>query len=174
MELIKLFRACLCLDNAIGRKVRSNEREKRYYQVQFGDVIFYRFLLDIGLTPKKSKTIGSLKIPDDFFFDFLRGYFDGDGSVFSHKDRRWKNSIMHYLVFISASRNHLQWIQDTNRRLLSIRGAISQGGRGVFQLRYAKRESRLLAKRLYYHLVLPYGKRKFRKLQKIMGEWRNW
>ena len=44
------------------------------FQIQFGDVVFYQWLLSLGLTPNKSKTIGPLKIPYEYFFDFLRGF----------------------------------------------------------------------------------------------------
>lgn len=38
-------------------------------------------LLNLGLTPRKSLTMKFPKIPNKFIFHFIRGYFDGDGSV---------------------------------------------------------------------------------------------
>ena len=52
----------------IGKKASVSVQEKKYYHVQFGDVMFYRFLQDIGLTPAKSRTMGALKISDQYFF----------------------------------------------------------------------------------------------------------
>ena len=47
-ELVKIFKRCLRLTNVIGRKSSSHTKEKRYFQIQFGDVNFYRFLLKIS------------------------------------------------------------------------------------------------------------------------------
>ncbi|MCX6743614.1 MAG: hypothetical protein NT116_05255, partial [Candidatus Parcubacteria bacterium] len=76
LELAALFKKILGLTNKIGKKSRGGDEEKKYYVVQFGDINFYRFLLSIGLMPNKSKILGSLKIPDRYFKDFLRGCID--------------------------------------------------------------------------------------------------
>lgn len=46
----------------------------------------YDWLLDIGLYPNKSHTLGKLKIEHRFFNDFLRGYLDGDRSIIVYTD----------------------------------------------------------------------------------------
>lgn len=79
--------------------------------VQFSDVLFHQFLISIGITPAKSKTIGIIKIPKKYFFDFLRGCFDGDGSFYSYYDKRWKSSFMFYLTLASASQDFINWIR---------------------------------------------------------------
>ncbi len=56
----------------------------RAYQLQIGSKDLYGQLTDIGLTPRKSLTIGPLKVPDRHFADFVRGVIDGDGNI-----RRW-------------------------------------------------------------------------------------
>jgi hypothetical protein len=53
----------------------ANEKTKAF-RVQISDVDFYNFLISIGVTPAKSKTIREVKIPRDYFLDFLRGSFD--------------------------------------------------------------------------------------------------
>src|SRR3990170_7731547 len=55
---------------SILKKARSNEEVKKYYHVYVCDVIFYRWLRGLGLTPNKSKTIPALPIPDHLFYDF--------------------------------------------------------------------------------------------------------
>src|SRR3989344_1497733 len=111
-ELIQSFCRCLGVKNRIGKKARGYGKEKKYFVVQFGDVSFYHFLISIGITPKKSKTIGELKIPDAYFFDFLRGHHDGDGTFYSYWDPRWRSSFMFYTEFISASKKHIDWIRN--------------------------------------------------------------
>jgi len=102
IQLLNTFKKCLGLKTKVRFKT-SGFSNKKYPRIQFGDVVLYRWLLKIGLTPNKSKTIGSLKIPDKYFFDFLRGHFDGDGSCYSYWDNLWDSSFMFYIKFYSAS-----------------------------------------------------------------------
>ena len=142
LELIETFMACLQLKNKISRKASGSVKEKKYYQVQFGDVNFYRFLLGIGLTPAKSKTIAVIDVPDEYFFDFLRGHFDGDGSCYSYFDPRWKNSYMFYLTFASASKKHIDWLRLKIIKLAGVYGHLVGGKSKVcYELRFAKGES---------------------------------
>ncbi|MDP2630473.1 MAG: hypothetical protein Q8P56_03635 [Candidatus Uhrbacteria bacterium] len=101
-EQLKNFMKCIGVTHKISQK-KSGYTKKLQTRVQFSDVLFYRFLVDAGLTPAKSKTIGSLVIPQKYFFDFLRGEFDGDGCFYSYFDPRWKSSFMYYLVFTTSS-----------------------------------------------------------------------
>jgi hypothetical protein len=70
---------CLKIKNKIGTKV-GGYNGTQSFRVQFGDVTFYNFLLTIGLMPHKSKILTSIAVPKEYFFDFLRGHFDGDGT----------------------------------------------------------------------------------------------
>ncbi|MFA5997627.1 MAG: LAGLIDADG family homing endonuclease [Candidatus Paceibacterota bacterium] len=142
---------------------------KKYQRVQFGDVLFYRFLVEIGFTPAKSKTIGFLKIPKQYFFDFLRGSFDGDGCFYSYFDPRWRSSFMFYVVFISASRKHIDWLQREIESRLKIKGHITKSARNVtFQLKYAKSESLELLPNMYYDDRAIHLSRKYQKIQKAL------
>lgn len=76
---------CLGIKVKIGYKVSGYTR-KRSAHIQFGDVNFYKFLLQIGLMPSKTKIISKIDIPENYFFDFLRGHLDGDGTFFSYWD----------------------------------------------------------------------------------------
>src|SRR3989344_2092153 len=73
-EMVLNFKGCLSVNNKIGKKSRGGDlTNKKYFVIQIGDNNFYDFLLSLGLTPAKSKTIGPLKIPSVYFKDFLRG-----------------------------------------------------------------------------------------------------
>lgn len=80
LELMEKFKIALSLKNKIAPCGRGGEKEKKYFQLHFGDKIFYQYLNSIGLTARKSKTIQAVQVPNEFFADFLRGLFDGDGS----------------------------------------------------------------------------------------------
>ena len=85
IEQLKNFQKCLGIKVKIGYKT-SGYSDKKYSRVQFGDINFYRFLISIGLMPAKTKIMSRLKIPNKYFFDFLRGHFDGDGTFYSYID----------------------------------------------------------------------------------------
>lgn len=166
-ELALNFKKCLKINNIIGRKSEKRGRVKKYLRVQFGDVIFYKFLLTIGLMPNKTKIISNLDIPSEYFFDFLRGHFDGDGTFYSYWDPRWKSSFMFYTVFVSASKNHINWLRKMVFNFIKIKGHITKSvNDSVYQLKYAKAESLKLFPELYYDKDIVCLSRKRLKIEK--------
>lgn len=164
-ELVLLFKKFLNLSNKIGRKCRSSEKIKKYYQIQFGDINFYKFLQKIGLMPNKTLILKNIKMPQKYFFDFLRGHFDGDGSFYFYWDKRWKSSLMFYTTLTSASKKHILWLRKEIKRLLNLNGHITHGrGAKVYQLKYAKNESLILLKKMYYSQDLSCLQRKRLKI----------
>lgn len=153
-SLVHTFKKCLNLKNRIGRKVSGYTGRKDYYRVQFGDVNFYNWLLDIGLSPHKSKILKELKIPNLYFFDFLRGCFDGDGSIHAFWDPRWQSSYMYYIQFASASYAYLEWMQKRIHKLSGAFGRIQPVTRS-YQLTFAKRGTRVISARMFYHAGIP-------------------
>lgn len=146
----QLLNFITCIDRAIPISKKKGPEGRMVNRVQFSDVVLYRFLLEVGLTPKKTHTIGPLKIPEKYFFDFLRGHYDGDGTFYSYFDPRWKASYMFYLSFVSASKGHITWLQATIEKLIGVRGHITSAeGHAVIQLKYAKKETITLLKHMY-------------------------
>ena len=168
VEQLENFMTCLEIKNKIGQKLAGHKKGV-YFRVQFGDVALYKFLLSVGLTPAKSKTLGALSIPKKYFFDFLRGSFDGDGSFYSYYDPRWRSSFMYYTVFVSASNDHIEWLREVLAQTLGVKGHISQDGRKrTKQLKYAKRESLKILKNMYYSDTVVCLSRKRLKIQKAL------
>jgi len=175
LELIQTFQEALGITGHIGKKSSGHGGgEKKYYVVQFGDVLFYDFLLSIGLTPNKTKTIGAVDIPKEYFFHFLRGHFDGDGCTYSYWDSRWEHSFMFYLGFASASLAHLQWLRLMIASLLPVRGHITHNKEGTYhQLKYAKREGIQVIRKMYESpnaLCLERKRLKIEQMLSIVGE----
>ncbi|MBI3046330.1 MAG: LAGLIDADG family homing endonuclease [Candidatus Harrisonbacteria bacterium] len=166
-EQLENFLLCLKSKNKIGFKHKNHGSALR---IQLGDVNFYKFLGGIGLMPNKTKIIQDVKVPKKYFFDFLRGHFDGDGSFYSYWDPRWKSSYMFYTVFISASKNHIQWIRESIKRILQIKGHITKSiNNSVYQLKYAKAESLKLLPKLYYSKDVICLSRKRIKIEKALA-----
>ncbi len=169
IEQLKNFMKALNIQVPISRTLSGHNRNIAS-KIQFSDVLFYRFLEDIGLMQNKSKVIGSVKIPSKYFFDFLRGSFDGDGSTYSYWDPRWKSSFMFYTTFVSASKKHIFWIRGEIFKKLKVRGHITGDGRKiVFQLKYAKADSIRILKKMYYSRNVVCLSRKRLKINKMLG-----
>lgn len=173
IEQINNFLKCLGISVKVG-KTFSGYKGKWAHRVQFGDVLFYRYLQSIGLSSAKSKTIGALKIPDKYFFDFLRGVFDGDGSTYSYWDKRWKSSFMFYLGFASASKIFTDWLRLKIKEVTGSSGHVTKDGAGsTYQLKYAKGESLQILKKMYYskHCICLSRKHlKIKRMLAIVGE----
>lgn len=170
-EQLMNFMKCLGISVKIGYK-RSGYSGKKTTRIQFGDVNLYKFLLSIGIMPKKSKVLGKLDIPNEYFFDFLRGHLDGDGTFYSYWDKRWKSSYMFYTVFNSASKNHIKWLQDRISSFLRIKGYITKSPVKIcYQLKYAKGDSLKLLGKIYSEgaICLKRKKLKIKKALSIIG-----
>lgn len=167
-EQLNNFKKCFNLDTPISYKT-SGYTGKKVSRLQFSDVVLYRFFVDVGMMPAKTKTIGSLDVPDEYFFDFLRGHLDGDGYFYSFWDERWENSFMFYTVFVCSIR-HLQWIKQGIGRELRVKGDLQKRGKdSAHQLRYAKSGSLKLLKKIYHKPDIVCLSRKKLKIKSVLG-----
>jgi len=122
-------------------------------RVQIGDVGLYRWLQSIGLTPRKSLTLGAIEVPDEVVAHLLRGLLDGDGSVIDctydgtgkASGRRYRTLLVR---FNTASLEHARWVRDKIRVRYGLTGGLWCKD-GMYQLTYAKRASRSLLPLLY-------------------------
>ncbi len=171
IEQINNFVKCLNIVDIKVGKTFSGGGKNMSFRIQFGDVLFYEFLQSIGITSAKSLTIGKIKIPDEYFFDFLRGCFDGDGCSYSYWDPRWRSSFMFYLSLASASKEFIDWIQASVFRFLKLNGHVTYTNRlnGCYQLRYAKKEGIALVKGMYYKQDVTCLSRKNLKIKQSLA-----
>ncbi len=169
IELINLFQSSLGINMYVGKKASGYFEDKKYFRVQFGDVLFYNFLLSIGLMANKSTVIGKINVPTKYFYNFLLGSFDGDGCTYSYFDTRYKSSYMFYTVFVSASKEHINWLQTEIFNTLHIKGHITTNKtKSIFQLKFAKAESLILLRKMYQDKTLPSLSRKRLKIEQML------
>lgn len=174
-DLLETFKQCLSITNVIGQTFDNGYASRPSYRVQLGNVQFYNWLISIGIKPAKTYTIGTIKIPDNLFRDFLRGHLDGDGSVFTYIDR-YANYRSHsytnqriYTRFISASQKHLIWLRSQIKKLVGLNGALIcnkpriENRVPMWELKFAKVESLKLLRWIYYNPNLPCLERKQRR-----------
>jgi hypothetical protein len=108
----------------LGRTNRIKEAPTRtggtVYFAEFGDTRLYRWFESIGLTPRKSLTLGPIDVPDTCLMALARGLFDGDGTIqnFIHRPTPRTQPAYRYerlwVYFASASRPHLSgWRRES-------------------------------------------------------------
>lgn len=100
-----------------NHKISIRRKDKSIvYRLQIGSKELFDDLSLVGLSPNKTKRIRLPEIPDLFFGDFVRGYFDGDGGVwmgFNHiKSKRPSMTIQ--VNFTSGS---IEFLKDILSRL---------------------------------------------------------
>lgn len=170
-EITEYAKGIFKIDNKIGRKSRGGSTEKKYYVLQFGSKQFYAFLLSIGLTPAKSKTLGSLDIPDNFFGDFLRGCFDGDGNISEMMHPESCQPQLRVRV-ASASPAFLKWLLAEHKRLWHIEGGwiYQDQKKRMGSLCFAKADSIRILTEMYRNKSRYFLKRKYSIAAKYLGE----
>jgi hypothetical protein len=167
IPLLRIFKKCLGLKNKIGSRKSGYTGKKNCHHVQFGNVIFYKWLLNIGLMPNKTWLLRSLKVPSKYFFDFLRGHLDGDGCIRKFMDPVYPNSQRIYVNFNSASLYHIEWLRKKIESLASIKGFIMKNNT-ISCLTYAKKESLILLSYLYPNREIPFLKRKYKIAEQFL------
>lgn len=154
---IETFLRLLGRANTISEVIRTNP-PRRVYRVQVGDVTFFRWLEGIGITPRKSLTLGAVAVPDAYAMDLVRGLLDGDGSVMTYLYEVPGGTRPYEMLsttFCSASRTHLDWLTALIARHVGVSGSIStkqpisQRHHEVHRLKYSKAASGVLLARLY-------------------------
>jgi AraC-like DNA-binding protein len=68
IDRLETARRCLHITARITQSINP----RPIYRLQWGDLLFHRWLMEIGLMPAKSLRLGALRIPDEWLRDFLR------------------------------------------------------------------------------------------------------
>lgn len=160
-DLVVLYVRLLGRSNKVGTE--RTRKGGTAYRVQFGDSVWYEWLRSIGLSPRKSLTLGAIDVPDAWLLPLVRGLLDGDGSitnkVYRADTKRRDDYYWEYLLirFSSASKRHLEWLAGRIFAATGLHGYLQEIRRKVpdpkrhpfFQLRYGKRASLVLLPLLY-------------------------
>lgn len=105
-EVLNKLKTCLSSSHPIS-KVKQNNK---LYTFVFCCVKIYDDLIELGLHPKKAKTIKYPDIPEKFESHFIRGLFDGDGSIYNEKKSN-------YPLRASYSSSSEEFIYSLEKRL---------------------------------------------------------
>ena len=85
---------------------RSDKTRQKMFTIRLSDDIFTNNLMTLGILPGKTKNLDWIDLPDSLMKDFIRGYFDGDGSVYISKNNVYGNFVGNK-IFIPKLRDYL-------------------------------------------------------------------
>lgn len=86
------------------------------HQIQIRNSVIAADLLNLGVSLRKTYTLKPIKVPEKYFSDYVRGFFDGDGTVYIYK----VNGVQQLKSgFVSVSQS---FITDFNMRLCKALG----------------------------------------------------
>lgn len=151
---------------ASTHKITSNTDKYYRSEIGFKNLTINKDLLNnFNITNNKSLTYVMPDIDNDMFRHFLRGYFDGDGSIcesFSNK-----NSITATLyATITGSHGFINAIEVKLLDILGIKGTVQNKGR-VSTLKYTTNKAKILLNYLYKDSTI-YLDRKYSKYVDIV------
>jgi hypothetical protein len=155
-QLVETYRQLLGRSNKIG--IERSKAGGIAYRVQFKDTRLYGWFQSVGLTPRKSLTLGAIDVPNEFLAPLVRGLLDGDGNITNGVWRADTTRRSDYYYewlrtrFYSASPAHLDWLKTQLHKELNLRGWIWENlrrGEGIGCLSYGKHDSIKLLRWVY-------------------------
>jgi LAGLIDADG DNA endonuclease family protein len=164
--------------SVLGRANRVKRARTRtggvVYFTEFHDSRLYEWFRSVGLTPRKSLTLGPIDVPNAYLLPLARGLMDGDGSVLNFVHRPTVKTYPNYwyerirVCFHSASRPHIDWLRSRLRPLTGTPGYVEvrerEGRHDFFKLQYGKAAAVALLTAFYADAGAP----------RLVRKWQIW
>jgi intein-encoded DNA endonuclease-like protein len=112
VRILENFKKCLKTEIPIGiyyskrkanKKRRFREGVTSIAQFTFSNAKIVQDLINLGITDKKSLTVDFPLIDKEYFYSFMRGYFEGDG-CFYFEDKKDRNYTRFYTIFLASQK----------------------------------------------------------------------
>ena len=152
-EHLEKIRWELGITSKITMKARGHSKEKIYSVLQVGGIKTYRFLNSIGMFTRKTWSMGVLKIDEKYLIDFLRGVIDGDGCIYSWKNR--SNNHRQWSLRISgAAPKFIEWVKEMIETKIQVKGKEyihdSEKRSTMYIIKFGKLATQKICKEVYY------------------------
>ena len=115
--------------------------DRQCSRINFSCIVLYNDIKNLGGEENKSLTLKFPNVPEDYLADFIRGYFDGDGSVFLIKNKRINTA------FTCASENFINSLWDILKEKAGVIGGSYD--KSSYSLKFGKRDSILIGEYIY-------------------------
>ncbi|WP_461612898.1 LAGLIDADG family homing endonuclease [Clostridium sp. Marseille-QA1073] len=101
-DLMECLNKFICPTKKLYKYKHPKGREFSYSVITTNEFDI-NFLKELGLTERKSKSIMLPVLPNNLMSHFVRGYFDGDGSVYVNKTKQIINQEVKYYKYINCN-----------------------------------------------------------------------
>lgn len=167
-EIIEKIKKEINSSHIISKKKKINNN-KQLYRLQIGSKEMCEDLVGLGLTQRKSKNMFFPDVPKNYFCDFLRGYFDGDGGIWVGLKSKNKTKRIYTIItyFTSGSKNFLMSLKNILSKSGLSGGSLVKKERG-FDLKYSVKDSLILYKIMYNGKSSLFLARKREKFEKYI------
>jgi len=106
-----LYRLKKALESEHKISKKSGGSNNFAYQLQIRNPVITEDLIKLGILPRKTYNLNPIKVPEKYFPDFVRGFFDGDGTVYIYK----VNKVLQIKAGLVSS--SLSFITNLNQRI---------------------------------------------------------
>ena len=146
----------------ISKIMETNRPVKTYSDASYLRIdskIIVNDLINLGCVPRKSLILKFPKIKDKFLSHFVRGYFDGDGSIYFNKPNTIKISFIGTKIF-------LEELQMKLHKLLVLKRHPIRKDRTFYLFEYYGDDARKLCEWMYKNSKGLYLERKKNRFDK--------
>ncbi|OIO47446.1 MAG: hypothetical protein AUJ32_03015 [Parcubacteria group bacterium CG1_02_40_82] len=169
-DLLQKIKKMICPDHKISVRERGGNW-KPAYRIQIGSKKIYNDFEHLGLMERKSKRMNFPLIPEKYLAHYIRGYFDGDGSVtistYKRTDRGGRLNRAILSGFICGSKQFIQGLYRRLRKFAKLTGGTLYYHDGGYRLTFSVKDSLALYNFMYSdvknNLFLSRKKKKFEK-----------
>ena len=147
-------------------------RSSKSFYLRIGSREVFFDLIKLGLIPNKSKVIKFPSIPFRFLGHFLRGYFDGDGTIYLEQRKGVKQKLIFKranTIFCSGSETFVKSLSNVLSKVLNVRKAKVYRGNREFRIMYFTKESVKMFKFMYKNSTGLFLKRKFNNFKRLFN-----
>lgn len=158
LDIIEKIRKSLQSSTPIRQKQRING--KISYSLRFSDKIIFNDLLKLEVTPRKSLVITPPLIPKKYVWDYIRGFFDGDGCVYISKTSY--PSKLHTLFYTGSIHMAKFLIETIKKYLKEYKGNImNKKDKNAYVLHFGQKHSEVIFHYMYNNATI-FMDRKYR------------
>jgi hypothetical protein len=125
----------------------TSDRAKDCHMFVVSDQVMVQDVWDLGIRPRKSvEWHGPPTVPDEFFWDWLRGFTDGDGSIqaptlkYPYPRIQWASGTEGFALWLNTSLRRFTWTKS---------GISKRRGKNCWELKLDKNLARHVIKQMY-------------------------
>jgi intein/homing endonuclease len=135
------FKNFIKLETNLAYRIKTKS-----YRLSFRNKIFKKNMINLGVVPNKSLILEFPKekqVPNKFLYSFIRGYFDGDGSI--HKIKNANNYSVQILGTYDLLTKMYKFLGFKNRTLYNKNGTSSN----CYFLQWSGKNAMFILDKLY-------------------------